>query len=236
MRPEDTFPEPSGVDQDNDLGQTIDMTSRTAAKSSPATSSTTSGSGGGVGERLFSIALTRIREKGFEGVTVSEITREASVAKGTFFNYFRTKDHILSEYLRRTLREALESVEDRGHSGTGAILALCDSLLDRLLADPLVANALISRLGSLPPSQTGEPSEMTNLQSWIGSRLAETLPIRVPLVDPPHPTSLPSHLTWALRGKLEEWSSGRIQGGKVLRKAVHREMGFLLSSAGLPSE
>jgi hypothetical protein len=58
----------------------------------------------------------------------------------------------------------------------------------------------------------------------------------VPLVDPPHRTSLPSHITWAIRGKLEEWARGGRQGGKNLKKGVRRELGFLLASAGLPSE
>jgi AcrR family transcriptional regulator len=182
------------------------------------------------------VALSRIRQKGFEGVTVSEITREAGVAKGTFFNYFRTKDHILSEYLRRTLAKLLAEVDGRGHSGTDAILTLSDRVVDALLSDPKVAGALIPRLGSLPPSQAGAPTEIDLLRDWIRAKLGESLPVRVPLVDPPHSTSLPSHLTWALRGRLEEWTRGGQQGGKSLKKTVRRELAFLLASAGLPSE
>ena len=182
------------------------------------------------------MALVRIREKGFEGVTVSEITREAKVAKGTFFNYFRSKDHILSEYLKRTVERILKEVEDHGHSGTDAILALCDGVVDTFVADPRIAEALIARMGSLPPARPGAPTEISLLRDWIRAKLGETLPVQVPLVDPPHPTSLPSHLTWALRGKLEEWREGGQQGGKTLKKTVRREIGFLLASAGLPSE
>lgn len=227
---------PVGLDQIHDLGQTIHMTNSHPGSTSPASPKVPSSAPSPVGEKLFAVALTRIREKGFEGVTVSEVTREAGVAKGTFFNYFRSKDHILSEYLIRTVERILREVENRGHSGTDAILALSDTIVDSLLADPKVAEALIARLGSLPASRAGAPSGMHILQDWIQAKLGETLPVRVPLVDPPHPTSLPAHLTWALRGKLEEWAQSGQQGGKSLKKTVRRELGFILASAGLPSD
>jgi len=212
------------------------MATSKSGPTSPAAAPPLSNASSPVGEKLFAVALSRIRQKGFDGVTVSEITREAGVAKGTFFNYFRSKDHILSEYLKRTIEKLLAEVEDRGHSGTEAILALSDGVVDSLLADSRVAGALVARLGSLPPSQAGAPTEIDLLQSWMQAKLAETLPVRVPLVDPPHASSLPSHLTWALRGRLEEWTRGGQSAGKSLKKTVRREIGFLLASAGLPSE
>lgn len=45
--------------------------------------------------RLFRCALQLIAERGFPNVTVEDITEAADVGKGTFFNYFETKDHVL---------------------------------------------------------------------------------------------------------------------------------------------
>jgi len=46
-------------------------------------------------ERLLNASLELFREKGYEQTKVSEITRAAGVAKGTFFNYFPTKERVL---------------------------------------------------------------------------------------------------------------------------------------------
>lgn len=47
-------------------------------------------------ERLFSAAMDLFRERGFHNTTVEDITNAADVGKGTFFNYFPSKEHILS--------------------------------------------------------------------------------------------------------------------------------------------
>jgi AcrR family transcriptional regulator len=46
-------------------------------------------------ERLYEAALDLFREQGYDSTTVDQITRRAGLAKGTFFNYFPTKDAIL---------------------------------------------------------------------------------------------------------------------------------------------
>jgi AcrR family transcriptional regulator len=46
-------------------------------------------------ERLFRSAMNLFRERGFQNTTVEDITNAADVGKGTFFNYFPSKEHIL---------------------------------------------------------------------------------------------------------------------------------------------
>lgn len=46
-------------------------------------------------ERLFRSALSLFGKKGFAETTVEDITEAADVGKGTFFNYFPSKEHIL---------------------------------------------------------------------------------------------------------------------------------------------
>ncbi len=47
--------------------------------------------------RLFAAALDEFRRVGVDQARVSEICRNAGVAKGTFFFHFATKDHVLLE-------------------------------------------------------------------------------------------------------------------------------------------
>jgi AcrR family transcriptional regulator len=46
-------------------------------------------------ERLYEAALSLFRSQGYEATTVDQITQRAGLAKGTFFNYFATKDAVL---------------------------------------------------------------------------------------------------------------------------------------------
>ena len=54
-------------------------------------------------ERLFRAALEMFAQKGFGETTVEDITNAADVGKGTFFNYFPSKDHILLAFVEMQL-------------------------------------------------------------------------------------------------------------------------------------
>lgn len=54
-----------------------------------------------VRERLYVEALTLFRRGGYDAVPVTAICEAAGVAKGTFFNHFPTKDHVLLEWYER---------------------------------------------------------------------------------------------------------------------------------------
>src|SRR5271169_1236970 len=51
-------------------------------------------------ERLFRSALQLFAQKGYSETTVEDITNSADVGKGTFFNYFPSKEHILASFGR----------------------------------------------------------------------------------------------------------------------------------------
>ena len=48
-------------------------------------------------EKIYNTAFRLITERGFENVTVDEICFESSVAKGSFYHYFKSKDDIIIE-------------------------------------------------------------------------------------------------------------------------------------------
>jgi AcrR family transcriptional regulator len=48
-------------------------------------------------QRLLECAWRLFQERGYDDTTVEDITEAADVAKGTFFNYFQTKEALLGE-------------------------------------------------------------------------------------------------------------------------------------------
>lgn len=63
-------------------------------------------------ERLFRAALDLFAKKGFAETTVEDITNAADVGKGTFFNYFPSKDHILLAFAEMQLGRLRKAVDE----------------------------------------------------------------------------------------------------------------------------
>src|SRR5271156_7027681 len=69
-------------------------------------------------ERLFRAALDLFARKGFTETTVEDITESADVGKGTFFNYFPSKDHILLAFGEMQLGKLEAAIEMARQAGT----------------------------------------------------------------------------------------------------------------------
>ncbi|HKV05147.1 MAG TPA: TetR/AcrR family transcriptional regulator [Candidatus Acidoferrales bacterium] len=67
-------------------------------------------------ERIFRAALELFAERGYLETTVEDITEAADVGKGTFFNYFQTKEHVLATFGAERLA-ALERALERAKAG-----------------------------------------------------------------------------------------------------------------------
>src|ERR1700752_2428038 len=62
-------------------------------------------------ERLFRSALDLFARKGFAETTVEDITNAADLGKGTFFNYFPSKEHIILAFAEMQLDKLQSAVE-----------------------------------------------------------------------------------------------------------------------------
>lgn len=78
-------------------------------------------------ERIFRAALQLFAERGYLETTVEDITEAADVGKGTFFNYFPTKEHVLSRYGEERVQE-IERCLERARSGREPVLAVLKDL------------------------------------------------------------------------------------------------------------
>jgi AcrR family transcriptional regulator len=105
-------------------------------------------------ERLFRSALTLFASKGYAETTVEDITEAADVGKGTFFNYFPSKEHILTAFgemqlakLEHVVNEAQQS--DRPMSEVLRMLVL--RMTEEPIRNPSIVRALLqANLSSVP--------------------------------------------------------------------------------------
>ncbi len=71
-------------------------------------------------ELLFDTAMDLFATQGYDGTTVREITEIADVAKGTFFNYFPSKESVLLAYHERLGLEIHERAEQIAETSLSA--------------------------------------------------------------------------------------------------------------------
>lgn len=103
--------------------------------------------------RLFRCALQLFAQRGFQNVTVEDITEAADVGKGTFFNYFPTKDHVLGVMAEIQLGKAAEALA-LAANGEQSIRSVFRHLFLRVAEEPGrspdLARALISSFLASP--------------------------------------------------------------------------------------
>lgn len=106
-------------------------------------------------QALLQAAQALLQEQGYRATTVEEITERADVSKGTFFNYFPSKDALLEElsvWRVDQLRAALDLEAGAPESPVERIKLLIQLSYEHVLRDmPLFRRAFASRLSHPPP-------------------------------------------------------------------------------------
>ena len=91
---------------------------------------------------LYEGALELFAVQGYEATTVQQITEAVGVAKGTFFNHFPTKEHVIAEWYHGITRDALEAARARATDGAeDAVIQLCVDMARRAAAAPELLEA-----------------------------------------------------------------------------------------------
>jgi AcrR family transcriptional regulator len=93
-------------------------------------------------ERLFRAALKLFADKGFTETTVEDITNAADVGKGTFFNYFPSKEHILIAFSDMQLSK-LQTTVDQMREKAEPMRSFFRSMTLRMTEEPAKAPDVI---------------------------------------------------------------------------------------------
>jgi AcrR family transcriptional regulator len=125
-------------------------------------------------ERLFRSALALFAKKGYLQTTVEDITEAADVGKGTFFNYFPSKEHILLGFAEMQLDKLTTLVREIRQS-TLPINECLRGLVHRMTEAPIQNPAVVRALLQAHLSSQNVRDEMFRLhrehQKLIGGLL-----------------------------------------------------------------
>lgn len=132
---------------------------------------------------IMQAALALLGKRRFAEIKMSEIAQEASLAKGTLFLYFPTKEALFLEILEDLLAEWLIEVDAQLDSGRGRWTGV---RVARIITDTLVARDTLTRLFTLVSSVLEQnvdvervvtfKRKLQELLSPTGARLEQRLP------------------------------------------------------------
>jgi len=97
--------------------------------------------------KLFMAAMDLFARKGFKQTTVEEITQAADVGKGTFFNYFPSKEHVLGYLASRqhgTIQRHLLLAREQSTTSEELLTSLARDLMKVPGKSPQMARSLIA--------------------------------------------------------------------------------------------
>src|SRR5579863_652091 len=117
-------------------------------------------------ERLFRASLDLFARKGFTETKVEDITEAADVGKGTFFNYFPSKDHILLAFGEMQFAK-LESAVVEARESRESMPQFLRSLGVRMTQEPIRNPGIIRALLQAYLSTTPVREAMLDLQKRV---------------------------------------------------------------------
>ena len=129
-------------------------------------------------ERIYRAALELFAARGFMETTVEHITEAADVGKGTFFNYFPTKEHVLATYGTERLAMVQQALE-RARTTEGRVLDVLRDLTKGVAGDatgsPALLRAIYAAHASCTPVRVELQSRMDTARRLLAQivRLAQ---------------------------------------------------------------
>lgn len=123
-------------------------------------------------DHMYQCALRLFRSRGYDQTTVQDIADAADTAKGTFFAYFPTKEHVLVEYHQRMGREILAAVEaGRYRSAEAAIQAALRECAGWTVNDPVMGRLIIRLIFASDLLLDSDEQNEARLAGWLTAQI-----------------------------------------------------------------
>ncbi len=175
-------------------------------------------------ERIFRAALRLFAERGYAATTVHDITEAADVGKGTFFNYFPTKEHLLGAFSSMQvakLEAVLHDPTTQRSTAAQVLRRLVRALAEEPGRSPALVRAMLVGLLTAPAARALALANLKRGRRRLAAWLAQAQrrgEIRRDV--PPH--RLAHHLQQAFFGGLLLWAlepvgrlADRLEAGAV---------------------
>lgn len=182
-----------------------------------------------VRQALYDAALTQFRDAGYEDASIAQICKAAGVAKGTFFNHFPTKAHILADWYDAAMQDAdLKSSLSADAPLEACFLNMAENAVLLAGSDPVLWRA---KHAYAPKSEDIQRSEReTDLRVEAqATALVKSAQSRGEIRSDIKPEALAALYISAVTGVIRQWlSTGE---SFDLHKALHDRIRTLLSLA-----
>ena len=114
-------------------------------------------------ERIVSAAARAIRRRGYDGVGVAEVMKEAGLTHGAFYAHFTSREAMLAEAASRACAESAAAAAGVASSvpSEKALAAMLRAYLSREHVDNTEAGCPLAALGSETPRQARDVRRVT---------------------------------------------------------------------------
>jgi len=126
-------------------------------------------------ERIYRAALEIFARRGYLDTTVEDITEAADVGKGTFFNYFPTKEHVLATYGDErvaAIERSLQNVRTSKRSVRAALKELATDLTGQSTESPDLLRSIFAAHLSCAPVRAELQNRLQRARRLLGEIVA----------------------------------------------------------------
>ena len=132
-------------------------------------------------DHILIMGMNILRDRGYHGTSVKDIVSAAGIPKGSFYNYFESKEDFavkaLDKYFNDFIEEVFSVLEDASKSHKERLIAHYEQRVELMLTRPEFENGCVANLLGNEMGNHSEPirNTITKHESFVKEKLIETV-------------------------------------------------------------